>query len=567
MMRFIFVFALGFAAFGMAQARAQSDTGSMQMLLDRVASGPAFSNRDSVTVGALPPAWTAPVPLPAGDPILGTVRDHAQRSVTIYYRPQDAFAAYHAYLTQLSADGFTPAPIWNSGGFQDFTNGRFQSTILCHGTQMVLVGAGAAGADDLRVNVPQPSILGGTCGPNGPRVAALPLPALVAPRGTVMNATAGSMSIGYSVSGPITSTSSSAILKGTARLPAIFASLVGQLRAAGLRIRTQAISKDAAIAGFDRAGGATPWNGSLAVYRGTEAHAVFARIDASGGVTAASATNPHETPLPRIPLRLNGANEPALLELTRVLATQNGLREADVFLESMPPGAALRAVPLPAAVPFASTVTQTANSGGAPTYTMYYRLADAQLRAYYGRLSAAGFTRPALPGVPIGGFQSGENFAPAPIFCRKDAMMTVGSFPSSNTVAVGVTRPSGNTVCARSSTFWAAPSFAQNSFPVLRAPRGVAMTFAHRGFPGATMTSAGFTGTLSLAELLNALTAQLTKAGWAAGAASVTPDVGSRSYTFVDAKGERRQAILTIDRDASQAGRYDAFINLVDPGN
>ena len=74
-----------------------------------------------VTQGGLPPGWAAPIPLPADTQLLGSTRNATGHSVTLFYNPVDAQAAYDAYAKQLLASGQFP-DVLQSITLQDYTS-------------------------------------------------------------------------------------------------------------------------------------------------------------------------------------------------------------------------------------------------------------------------------------------------------------------------------------------------------------------------------------------------------------------------------------------------------------
>ncbi len=542
---------------------AQGNSSAMDLLVQRIADNSAFVPAAHVTVGTLPPDWKSPVPLPSDVPVLGSVVNPAQGNVTIYYRPADAQRSYEAYLSQLRSSGFAAAPVnFQFGGFRNSGVNAPRFTTFCRGIQAVSIVVAANSTDDLRITIPQANDWGGLCESRTSGLVS-PLPSFVAPPGTTIMGTGGGagFSTGFAAE-PVGTASSSALITGKVALRPIFDSFLTQLRSAGWRITTTVASKDAAIAAFRRDRGAFHWRGSLAVYRRGRPGAYAARVDASGGaITREQFATPTAEKLPWIPVRIRKSDEPALLELTRRLATSGGTQEAQVYLVQTPPGVGEWGLPLPSATPLASTVAEPNYSSGGPLYNIYYTLTDSDLQSYFARLQASGFARQPVPGASMGGFEN-PYFAGNAGFCEKSVgLINVHTMPNSNAITLSV-QPSKQTVCNTMQPPFITPTmFPHSPLPVLTPPDGVTMRPASPGVPGGT-SGAVFVTTLPLSQLLDAFSVQLAKAGWTAGAASVGADVGSRSYSFADSQGRHWQAVLTLYRSDVHSDRYYAYIDV-----
>src|SRR5437588_7368234 len=65
---------------------AQPDAATL-LFMQRLAAVAGGLSPVEVTQGALPPGWTAPIPLPADTQLLGSTRNATGHSVTLYYNP------------------------------------------------------------------------------------------------------------------------------------------------------------------------------------------------------------------------------------------------------------------------------------------------------------------------------------------------------------------------------------------------------------------------------------------------------------------------------------------------
>jgi hypothetical protein len=103
----------------------------------------------------------------------------------------------------------------------------------------------------------------------------------------------------------------------------------------------------------------------------------------------------------------------------------------------------------------------------------------------------------------------------------------------------------------------------KSPLPQLTAPAGATM---HPGTPGimgaGPASGAAFVTTMPLTQLLDALSLQLTKAGWKATPSNVTDTLGSRSFSIVDDTGQHWQAVITIYRSDVHPDRYYSYIDL-----
>jgi hypothetical protein len=304
-------------------ASAQVDPASLALFVQRTADASGFGVPVQVTIGALPPGWKAPTPLPTGAPVLGSVMNNA-RSVTIYYHPALVRNVYEAFVAQLRSAGFQPSPqMMGIGGFSFSGTIEPRLTAFCRGTQNISIVVAPNRPDDLRVTIPQASPAFGACATPRSQKLITPLPAFVAPAGTTLMPMGATSAGGYSAGGQISSTSSAALITGNVPVSSVLRSFLTQLRHAGWQVTNAVQGRDSAIAAFRIDRNRLHWRGSLVVYRTDTPQTLAAHVDASGGVLTTEQIATTSAPLPWIPMHASKSDEPSLLELMRRLATDN----------------------------------------------------------------------------------------------------------------------------------------------------------------------------------------------------------------------------------------------------
>ncbi len=567
--------------FAAATLSASAQTDSTTLFMQRLAGG--YGTPAEVTAGSLPAGWTSPVPLPVGVPLLGSVRNTLQHTITLYYNPSNAQAAVDAYIAQLRAAGFaTPNYQYGTqGGFAATNVSPIRSGFFCHGTQSVNVFQPPYSTGDLRIAISEFTNGSGPC--SRPTTAALmasanrdttPLPQFIPPAGTTMVGTGANF--GMTLPG-VASLSSTAAITGNLPADAILRSLVSQLQHAGWRTTDSSAGRDSAIAAFRFDKASIHWRGSLAVYRGVTPHTYTARVDATGGNgTAPPQNQPAAVLLPQIAAHTMKSSDPAIFKLLKRLALNNYQRngnDAVVYIGQAPP--AIDKTFLPEVKPIGSTVLETAQNQPL-AYSIYYDLSNAQLESYLARLKSAGWTSRMFPQGAMGGF-SADTLAGVAMFCKSGAAILelIAASPSAVTITVA---PQLGTIAPKTAMDVCAvlPNVPQtltglaqlSPLPQLTTPAGATMRTGTPGITGAPSASgATFITTMTLAQLLDSFTAQLTKAGWAVGASTAGDTVGSRSFTITDAQGQHWQAVMTLYRSANHADRYYSFIDLTNVGS
>ncbi len=553
-----------------APARAQTNAADLSLLTQRLMGLGA----NDLTVDALPPNWTSPVPLPPGLPVLGSV-SHNGTYVTIYYRPSDARQAFDAYSAQLMAAGL--ANLSHSGALRTITG--FSASVsaqafadFCRDGQNVLIRTGPQTIDDFRVEIipktPQPCAQPMATPHTAP---VSPLPPLIAPAGTTITPMGGGMnSLTMGTNGGIESTSTTALIQGNVAVPALLDAIIAELKAAGWSTSTQLSGRSSAVASLRFQNGGQNWQGWLSVLAGIKAQTFTAHIDAvntglpsyRSTVAATMGATPTGTSYSWIPVTVTKTTAPLLSQFVQQVVTINGFRPAQVYLGRIPPAFSVR-VPLPQATPAGSTVTQfQPGAQGQVQFNVYYHLSRAQLQSYTSHLQALGWKLQPSAVPNITGFQ----FAYFPVvqnYCNNTLpSITISGTRGSDAVIVGVQRLRNGFSCDTMQGLAAGQSF-PNPLPKLDAPAGVTMLLANAGVragnSGAMLVTSGAIG-----PLLDAFDAKFTQAGWAVAASTTMADIGSRSYTYVDsaANGQKWQAVLTLYRSFADAGTYYAFVDL-----
>ncbi len=553
-----------------APARAQADAADTLLLAQRLMGLGA----SDLTVDALPPNWTSPVPLPSGLPIVGSVRRNGPY-VTVYYRPADARQAFDAYTTQLRAAGFTnlswPMQPRAASGFAPSANSAQTFAAYCRNGQSVFVRTSPPSTDDLRVEImpkgnqpcAQPMAT-----PRPPPVS--PLPPLIAPAGTTIAPMGGSNSMMVGTAGGMESASTVALIQGKIAVPALLDAIVAQLKAAGWSAATQLSGRSSAVASLRFQKGGQDWQGWLSVLAGVKPQTFTAHIDAvntglpSNNSTVAAMMGAMQTGTSYswIPVKVTKTTAPLLSRFLQQVVTINGFRPAQVYLGRIPPTFSVR-VPLPQATPVGSTVIQyQPGSQGQVQYNVYYHLSRAQLQSYAARLQTRGWKLQPAATPNITGFQ----FAYFPVlqnYCNDTLPpITVSGTRGSEAVVVSVQRIRNGFSCDTMQGLLAGQTF-PNPLPKRDAPAGTTMLLGTAGVRAGN-SAAMIVTSEAIGPLLDEFTAKFTKAGWALAASTTMADIGSRSYTYVDsaANGQKWQAVLTLYRSFADAGTYYAFVDL-----
>ncbi len=546
----------------------QAQTDPNLLFMQRLAGG--YGGHADVTPGSLPKGWISPVPLPDA-PILGSLRADLQQSVTLYFDPVNAQTAADAYTNQLRAAGFTAMPSFPSpqaGGFVAATP-PMRSSYLCRGNQLVSVVVPPGAVDDLRVTIQLPGSAAGMCGrlPGMFSASAIarytsPLPQFVAPPGTEIAGTGTNFGSG----GAASSFVSTATITGSQTAAGLLNAFASQLQHAGWKITDRAAGRDAAIMTFQTSRGPTQWRGTLSLYRMAASNTFGARVDASGEGSPPTPSVLGTVSVPQISTRVVKPSDPAVIQLLKRLAVNNGgypgAGSATVYIAKAPPG--MNNIPMPFVRPVGSTLVKRMGTAAASAYTLYYNLSNAQLQSYLGRLKSSGWTSQTFPGGAMGGFGM-STLSGVAMFCKKGAgMLTLlAAPPAANQVTITGATGNGEQCPAEQIQQLETGLSERSPLPQLTAPAGVTMQSGTPGITASPATSgASLVTSMPLPALLDAFSAQLTKSGWTAAPSSATDSLGSRSFTLTDGSGQHWQAVMTIYQSATQADHYYSYIDL-----
>lgn len=503
-------------------------------LLQRLANA-GVGETKTVTVGALPPGWTPPAPLPQSVPILGAVvgpKDQTQ----IYYRPADAAAALQTYAAQLRADGFLPQT--GVPGRTGFMSGQFlpSLTVMCRGNEGVSILS--PGKDDLRVSFAASPALG-PCAATPPRFSS-PVPNLIAPSGVTVIALGGGGITWGQFSG--TSTFSSAAFRTSLSAKHVLSLFALQLQRAQWKPQHAFLAPQGAAQSFRYDKGDQHWHATLLLFSGDAAHTYEARLEASGTPDLTIPALPAVRPAPR----LLKSEEPAVLKLVQRVA------QTELYVRRLPPSFNTT-IPTPEGTLLGSTA---GNSG----QTLYYDATAAQYEAYRATLLDAGWIALQDTAPHAGGFAQVQ-YPVATMYCKSGLpAISVAVRPNTNELTIGVPEEAAPHSCTATEANPEMQPFQTAPVPELHAQAGVAL---HPGSAGIMngRSAATITTAQSLTAVLAGFASQLTAAGWTAAAPISNGALASQSFGYLDNKGQKWQAVLTIYRSQQDAKTYYAFID------
>lgn len=489
----------------------------------------------TVTVGALPPGWTPPAPLPQSVPILGAVLGPKDQ-IQIYYRPADATAALQTYAAQLRAAGFLPHV--GVPGHAGFVSGQFVPplTVMCRGNEGVSILS--PGKDDLRVSFAASPALG-PCAAQPPRFSS-PVPNLIAPSGVTVIALGGGGITWGQFSG--SSTFSSATFRTSLSAKQMLPLFASQLQQAQWKPQQTFVAPQGAAQSFRYDKGDQHWHATLLFFSGDAPHTYEARLDASGTPDLTVPALPAVRPAPHLRI----SEEPAALKLVRRVA------QTELYVRRLPPSFDT-AMPTPEATLLGSTA---ANSG----QTLYYDATAAQYEAYRAKLRAKGWT--ALPDTAphAGGFALVE-YPTATMYCKPGLPeMSVAVRARTNELTIGVPGETAPHSCTATEGNPAVEPFQAAPVPELRAPASTTLRPGTAGVMNG-QSAATITSAQKLIDVLAGFASQLTAAGWTATEPLVNDSIGSQSFAYADKQGAHWQAVLTIYRSQKNAKTYYAFID------
>ncbi len=544
------------ASFCAGRAAAQDNLQAAITLAERLAD--AAGQGATVTVAAAPAGWTSPAPLPVSGTLLGSVAN-ASGQVTLYYQIPNLTAAYEAYVAALKRNGFTAQRF--EGPVRGFAPpesvGVPVTSSFCKASTTVYMLAPPTRPGDLRISIfPQQPDTTPMCGGRPlPTQRVNPLPFFEAPPGTYFEPLTNSFSAPqYSVTAPAT-LMSSATVRGASSLEDIFTSLQSQLRAANWVVSHTIVQPGSASAQLAFGTGSEMWHGLLTLYPG-QPNTFVAQINAAGGSLTpgqSALLEPHQ--MPHVTPALQKSNEPALIHLMRRMFSMEADMPQSIYIGRAPPQLA-KTLPLPSRAPLGSAVVRIRDPMVANAEaTLYYSLTEKELRSYYERLRKSGWSVLASPMEKASGFYGPSEGAIVSFVKPGLPIIMIQMMPTPNDVDISILR--GGAAIQQ-----ALGQFAEQfgPMPPIVPPTGVTMKAGAPGIPGG-MSGAEFRGASSLSQLLDSFSAQFAKAGWKAGAASASAQIGSRTFT-INAKRRRWQAVVTVYASASEPHTYYSFIDL-----
>ena len=546
-----FLIAVAIAVLAMTKA-VFADNSPAAMLVARVVG--SMSQNTQATIGALPPGWTSPVPLPANVPILGAI-SYGSTRVTVYYAPTDAQAAYAEYTGVLKAVGFVQHPRNGPPNvvFTDAAASLPAFDLYCKDKQPVNLAVGGGAEGDLRVTVTSAALGLNPCiDRNDSRVPSSPLPALSSPQATNVTMIGGSSSRGSGLNGDSIEVNAGALILGKASARELMKSYVAQMQRAGWRLSSSSIASNGGGAVFSFGAGEKSWNAMVAVFPTAKPSQLQAIVIARGRSVSESAFSP---PIqPSIPVTIARADLPAFARLVRMMVTSGQPESVDAFVGKAPPELD-GTVPLPAGRLVGSTSskpTLVSQPGNAGVETLYYELAESQLSAYLGGLAKTGWIN--WPMRQQSGFTAGSRDRTLLAYCKSGfPRIDLWTRPDSNNVVLNVSRGVTKAECPPQP--FASPPQVW-TLPQLRLP-GTSPKPGWGSF-GATAqgSSASFDSSAAVAELLDGFSDQMTRAGWTPTSRNAAENSAGATFAYVDAAGKHWTATLALYRAPGDATNH-----------
>jgi len=539
-----FSIVVAIAVLAMTKA-AFADNSPAAMLVARVVG--SMSQNSQATIGALPPGWTSPVPLPANVPILGAI-SYGSTRVTVYYAPTDAQAAYAEYTGVLKAAGFVQHPRNGPPNvvFSDAAASLPAFDLYCKDKQPVNLAVGGGSEGDLRVTVTSEALSLNPCiDRNDARAASSPLPALSSPQATNVTNIGGISSRGSGLNGDSVEVNAGALIIGKTSARELMKSYIAQMQRAGWRMSSSSIASNGGGALFSFGTGEKAWNAMVAVFPTAKPSQLQAIVTARGGSLSRSAFSSPK--LPSIPTTIARSDLSAFARLARMMATNGQPESVAVFVGKAPPELD-GTVPLPAGRLIGSTSSKpspASQPGNAGVDTLYYELAESQLSAYLGGLAKTGWIN-WLPMRQQSGFTAVSRDRTLLAYCKSGfPRIDLWTRSDSNYVVLNVSRGVTKAECppqpfAGPPQVWALPQ--------LRLP-GTSPKPGWGSF-GATAqgSSASFDSSVAVAELLDGFAVQMTKAGWTSASRNAAENSAGATFAYVDAAGKHWVATLALYR-------------------
>jgi hypothetical protein len=250
--------------------------------------------------------------------------------------------------------------------------------------------------------------------------------------------------------------------------------------------------------------------------------------------------------------------------LDRIAARSGGT--AQVLVGKVPSD--MPKVPLPAATIVGSVHETIETPIAADSYDLYYNAQPDTLKTYEAALVAAGWTNHPFPLTGGGGFVSSTGPTTA-IYCKEHAPLVtaqVGTDPTDFRVSISASGGAADMVCGSNPLFSMMKNTLQSPLPPLRAPDGVQMSVSPIALPNGQSAAYIHNGS-STAALLDGFAAQLTAAGWQAGAKSTGATIVSQTFQKLDEKKAPWVCVVSIYAIDGKPGEFAAFIDTANLAN
>ena len=247
----------------------------------------------------------------------------------------------------------------------------------------------------------------------------------------------------------------------------------------------------------------------------------------------------------------------AILLLNRLAAKNGGT--AEVFVGKLPSD--MPKIPLPAATVVGSVHESVESPITVDSYDLYYDAAPGTLKTYGAALVAAGWTNSPLPLNGGGGFVSSTGPESA-IYCKPDAPLItaqVGTDPKDLRISISQRGSAADIVCGKN-PLTAIARFMKSPLPPLHAPDGVRMSVSPINLPNGQSAAYIHNGSTS-SGLLDGFAAQMSAAGWQAGAKSTGTAIVSQTFQRVGDKKAPWTCVISIYAIDGKPGEFVAFID------
>jgi hypothetical protein len=176
-------------------------------------------------------------------------------------------------------------------------------------------------------------------------------------------------------------------------------------------------------------------------------------------------------------------------------------------------------------------------------------------------LTAAGWKPRDLP-TNSGGFVASTGPKSA-IYCKADGPLItaqLGADPKDLDVSISSNGTANDLVCGKGALASLVKAFTSSVLPQLHAPEGIRMSVAPIGMPNGQSAAYIHNGS-SAGALLDGFAAQMTAAGWQAGAKSADATIASQNFSKTDEKKTPWACGISIYAVSGKPGEFVAFID------